>query len=186
MKKRFIVLSIVSCAAIIVGSMVAISMNKNNSFERMKANDEKTITWTKDTGATALTALGNEVTLGDRYTNDWVFGGDYFAVCEDGANLIDNFTQKDQPFRSLKAFTVVYESSSNPLYVKFLPENSYSGSTGAWVENVASGTKYEIGVTAGWDYSYCTASDIFPYFYLCSDDAAYTRITSLTIEYVCS
>ena len=184
MKKKALIISALSCT-LIIGTLAFIGANQSGLvFSRVKASDEKTITWNKDTGATATTSSGNSLTLGSRYEGEWTFGGDYFASCSGNNTFIDNFTEAESPFQSIKAITVTYTYTDDPLFFSMFLTNDYSqASTSARIDQVESGKKYEVGVYE-FDYIYTTAESTFRYFYLnCTSGTI--NISSLVIEYTC-
>ena len=186
MKKQIIILSALS--SILLAGAAAFVLAKKNvlGYSRVRADDNKSITWTKDTGATATTSSGNTITLSDRYSTEWTFGGDYFASSTSGNSFIDNFEHGDSPFQAIKAFTVNYTYTGSPLFFSmFLTGDYYYSSTCARITEVQSGKKYEVGVDE-FDYINTTSSSTFRYFYLNNPAGSTANITSLTIEYTCS
>ena len=183
-KKRTVILSLALCSVSAITIGVLAAFNKKGSTDFVKATDEKTITWTKDTAETAYTSLGNSVTLGSRYSGEWTFGGEYFASTSTTNSFIDNFTEVTNPFQSIKAITVTYTYDTAPLFMSLFLTNDYSASACARISEVESGKRYEIGVSE-FDYIYTSSSDVFRWFYLNSPSGT-TNISSLVIEYTCN
>ena len=184
MNKKGLIVSFLSLSAVAV-SVGIVTLNKNaESFSSAKATEVRTITWNKDTGATAETTDGNEIKLGSRYLKEWTFGGDYFATSTGTNTFIDNFTNGDHPFQSIKSVTINYTYSSNQLKLSVLAAGGYSYNQDARIASVVSGTKYEIG-SEQFDYVNCNKSDTFRWFYIQSSSGE-VNISSVVVEYACS
>ena len=185
MKKGFIALSAVTSVAVIAASLFALSLSKKDSLNRTGATGEKVVVWNKNTGATAKTSIGNEILLSRRYVGDWNFGGEYLAVStSEGSCFLDNFTEQDCPFRSIKSLTFDFEATST-YYLIIKLANTYGEGKKAIVSTVESGVKYEIGVSSDIEYlNGCSSSDIFSYFAIESSNG-YGHLNSVTIEYSC-